>query len=139
MSELKTKANDADVKAFIHEIENEQKRKDAFRLVEIMEKIVGEGPMMWGKSIIGFGKYHYKYKSGREGDWMLIGFSPRKANISLYTMCDVESNKNLLDQLGKHKHGKSCIYIKRLSDIDENILVKLLEESIEQTKKMYEV
>jgi hypothetical protein len=137
MSELKTKKNEASVIDFINQVEDEQKRADSFKLIEIMERLAGAPAKMWGGSIIGFGEYHYKYKSGREGDWMLVGFSPRKANISIYTMCDVESNKDLLDQLGKYKNGKSCIYVKQLSDINQDILEQLIVESIEQTKEMY--
>lgn len=137
MSELKTKKNEASVTDFINKVEDEQKREDSFKLIEIMERLSGAPAKMWGGSIVGFGEYHYKYKSGREGDWMLVGFSPRKANISIYTMCDVETNKDLLDQLGKYKNGKSCIYVKRLSDINQDILEKLIVESIEQTKEMY--
>lgn len=137
MSELKTKKNEASVTDFINKVEDERKREDSFKLIEIMERLSGAPAKMWGGSIVGFGEYHYKYKSGREGDWMLVGFSPRKANISIYTMCDVETNKDLLDQLGKYKNGKSCIYVKRLSDINQDILEKLIVESIEQTKEMY--
>ncbi|MEX0811484.1 MAG: DUF1801 domain-containing protein [Chitinophagales bacterium] len=137
MSELKTKVNDADVSAFIDKVADEQKRKDSYQLIELMSKVSGAPPKMWGESIVGFGSYHYKYKSGREGDWMLCGFSPRKANISVYTMCDIEKNKDLLSKLGKYKSGKSCLYIKRLSDIDEKVLEQLVRDSIEQTKEMY--
>lgn len=137
MSELKTKVNDADVSAFIDKVEDEQKRKDCYKLVELMTRVSGAPPKMWGGSIVGFGTYHYKYKSGREGDWMLCGFSPRKTSISVYTMCDVEKNGEILSKLGKYKTGKSCLYIKRLSDIDEKVLEELVQDSIQQTREMY--
>jgi hypothetical protein len=130
--ELKTKVNDADVAAFIASLP-EKRQEDAKKLVELMSEITEEPPKMWGKNIVGFGSYHYKYKSGQEGDWMLIGFSPRKADFSLYTMCDIETEQELLDTLGKHTHGKSCVYVKKLEDIDLSVLKKILENSIEHT------
>ncbi|MFP4112493.1 MAG: DUF1801 domain-containing protein [Candidatus Woesearchaeota archaeon] len=136
--ELKTKKNDSDVSAFIETLP-EKRQKDCKELVKLMKKITKEEPKMWGKRIVGFGSYHYKYASGQEGNWMLIGFSPRNNDLSIYTMCDINTEQSLLDKLGKHKHGKSCLYIKRLSDIDKDILQKILENSIEYTLKTYAV
>lgn len=134
--ELKTKMNDSDVHAFINSIP-EERQQDAVKLIELMSDITKEAPKMWGEKIVGFGSYHYKYKSGQEGDWMLIGFSPRKNDFSIYTMCDIEAEQKLLETLGKHKHGKSCLYVKKLEDINPSALKKLLENSIEYTLKTY--
>jgi hypothetical protein len=132
MAELKTKANDGSVDAFLNSVEDEQKRKDSFRICEIMEEITGEPGKMWGASIVGFGSYHYKYASGREGDWMLVGFSPRKQNLSLYIMDGASTHDELLTKLGKHKIGKSCLYIKRLSDVDEAVLKTIITKSVKR-------
>ncbi len=137
MAELKTKKNNASVKEFIDSIENEQKRKDYREISKMMQKASGKNPKMWGDSIVGFGEYHYKYESGREGDWMRIGFSPRKQNITLYIMNGFEKYDQLMKKLGKHKTGKSCLYIKRLEDVDREILNKLIEESVSYFDKKY--
>ena len=130
MAELKTKENNESVKDFVNSIEDETKRKDSFEIIEIMKKESKEEAKMWGTSIIGFGSYHYKYASGHEGDMCVVGFSPRKQNISLYLCGALEQQKGLLEKLGKHKTGKSCLYIKKLSDIDSEILRKIIKASI---------
>ena len=135
MAELKTKQNKKNVERFIKSISDDKRRKDCQAITVLMEKIVGEKPKMWGDSIVGFGTYHYKYASGREGDWFLTGFSPRKKDLSIYTMCDLEKNARLLKKLGKHKTGKSCLYIKSLDDIDINVLNELITESVEKLAK----
>lgn len=129
MAEMKTKQNDASVTEFIKSIADERKRADAFALVQIMEEEVGEPARMWGDSIVGFGSYHYKYDSGREGDMMLAGFSPRKQNLTLYIMAGFDEYDALLEQLGKHKTGKSCLYIKRLEQVDQATLRTLIRQS----------
>ncbi|MDC1068738.1 DUF1801 domain-containing protein [Candidatus Kapabacteria bacterium] len=126
MSDLKTQLNDADPLEFINSVENETRKKDALRIVEIMESITKEKPKMWGDSIIGFGSYHYKYASGREGDWMKIGLSPRKASLTLYLTYGFELHQDKLKILGKHKTGKACLYIKNLKDVDQNVLTDLI-------------
>ena len=130
MSELKTKPSEANVEAFLNAIEDEPKREDAFAVLELMRTITGEEPKMWGSAIVGFGNYRYKYASGREGDWMLTAFSPRKAALTLYLMGDFEERVPLLAKLGKHTGGKGCIYIKRLTDIDSAVLSELLRASV---------
>lgn len=130
MAELKTKKNDGSVEVFLNTVDDEQKRADSFTVLELMKKITGVEPKMWGGSIIGFGDYRYKYASGREGDWFLTGFSPRKQALTLYIMDYVEKHGNLLADLGKYKNGKGCLYVKRLSDIDMKVLEKLIRESI---------
>ncbi|MCB9174846.1 MAG: DUF1801 domain-containing protein [Flavobacteriales bacterium] len=132
MAELKTKKNQASVEAFINLVEHEGKRKDAFEILEMMATITNEEPKMWGTSIIGFGDVRYKYASGREGDWFKVGFSPRKANVSLYLMgCDISKADSILSRLGKYKTGKGCLYINKLADIDKNVLKELIKEAYE--------
>jgi hypothetical protein len=135
--ELKTKKNNLSVSKFLNNIEDKDKRKDSKEIVKIIKEITKEKPKMWGSSIIGFGSYHYKYKSGQEGDWMLIGFSPRKQNLSLYAMSDHKNIKDLLYKLGPHKTGVSCIYIKKLEDIHIPTLKKIIRQSYKETKKQY--
>lgn len=127
--ELKTKVNDASVIDFLNKIEDDRKREESFQLLDLLSKITGEEPKMWGGSIIGFGSYHYKYASGQEGDWMKIGFSPRKQKMSIYIMSGFDKLQNHLEKLGKHKIGKGCLYVNKLTDIDINILEKLVLES----------
>lgn len=133
-AELKTKLNDANVETFLNNVADEQQRADSFKVLELMQRASGEEPKMWGASIIGFGTHHLKYASGRELDWMLIGFSPRKGNLTLYITDGFDKYEEYLAKLGKFKTGKSCLYIKRLSDIDENILRDLIASSIEHVK-----
>lgn len=138
MAKNKTQETNSSVIDFINSIENEQKRKDSLELIEIFREASGFEPKMWGPSIIGFGSYHYKYESGREGEAPLTGFSPRKAAISLYFSCDVEGQHGpLLSQLGKFKNGKSCVYINKLSDVREEIIKALAKESIQFIQEKY--
>src|SRR5690554_5344095 len=131
MAELKTQQNDADVINFINTAaDTVQKRKDSLELLDYMQKITGYEPKMWGSSIIGFGSYHYKSeRSSQEGDWPLVGFSPRKAAISLYVYTDGADQQELIKELGKFKMGKACIYIKKTADINMNILEKLIRST----------
>ena len=129
MAELKTKLNDASVDDFLNKVEDEQKRKDCFEIVKIMKQVTNEEPKMWGPAIIGFGSYHYKYESGREGDTMQIGFSPRKQNITLYIGLGGDTENPLLKKLGKHTTGKGCLYIKKLADVDKKVLQDLITNS----------
>lgn len=139
MTELKTKQNNTSVTEFIHTFaDSEQKRKDSFELLRLMQEFTGYEPKMWGPSIIGFGSYHYKSERSRqEGDWPLVGFSPRKAAISLYVYTGLKEHEHLLDGLGKFKMGKACIYVKKLSDIDQDVLKRLMKETIAYLQKRY--
>lgn len=138
MAELKTKQTNASVKDFVNSFaDTEQKRKDSFELIKLMQQVTGHKPKMWGPSIIGFGMYHYKSdRSSQKGDWPLVGFSPRKAAISLYVYTGSKEHAHLLKDLGKFKMGKACIYVKRLSDINREALITLMRETIDflQTK-----
>jgi len=135
MAELKTKRNKGDVKVFLNSVPDEKKRQDSFEVLELMTEVTGMQPEMWGDSIIGFGSYHYKYASGREGDWMLTGFSPRKQNLTLYIMPGFEKYDQLLSKLGKHSIGKSCLYVKKLEDVDTDVLKELVKQSVEHMQK----
>ncbi len=137
--ELKTKATETGVAAFIGAVADEKQRADAHKIVEMMERLSGHPPKMWGPSIVGFGSYHYKYASGHEGDMARIGFSPRKANIVLYITDGFANYAELITKLGKHKLGKSCLYIKRLSDVDEVVLEQLCAESLKWMDEKYPV
>ncbi len=132
MAELKTKPNDGSVEDFINSVTHDQMRQDAFALVELMRQATKSEPKMWGSSIIGFGNYSYKYANGRQSEWFLTGFSPRKQNVTLYIMDGFDQYNSLLISLGKHKTGKSCLYIRRLADIDLPTLQKLVQQSVEQ-------
>ncbi|HVZ67076.1 MAG TPA: DUF1801 domain-containing protein [Patescibacteria group bacterium] len=143
MAEPKTKATILDPKDFLNKVEPEQKRADSLALLELFQKVTGEKPVMWGGSIVGFGKYHYKSaKSKQEGDWFLVGFSPRKANLTLYILHGNEKNSALMEKLGKHTtSGGSmggCLYINKLSDVDQEVLAKLIETSF-RSERMYSV
>ena len=129
MSDLKTKPNNASAVEFIKSVEHPVRQKDGLALLDLMKDITGEQPVMWGGSIIGFGSYHFKYASGREGDWMKTGFSPRKSNISLYIMDGFDEYQDLLKKLGKHKTGKSCLYITKLADVNLEVLKQLISLS----------
>ncbi|MEL7375367.1 MAG: DUF1801 domain-containing protein [Bacteroidota bacterium] len=122
----KTVANVDSVANFMATVEDPQKAADSQVILDMMKEITQEEPVMWGKSIVGFGSYHYKYASGREGDWMLTGFSPRKTSLTLYLLYGLEKFQHLLDKLGKHKTGKGCLYIKRLSDVDQDVLKEVI-------------
>lgn len=134
MAELKTRKNDKDVDAFLKGIEHSTRREDAFVLRTLFEKVTGEQAMMWGDSIIGFGDFHYIYESGREGDWFVAGFSPRKSSLSLYLPETYKSFGQLLTQLGKYRSGASCLYINKLSDVNMEVLESLLRQSVEKLK-----
>ncbi len=131
MADPKTRKNDASVEAFLNSVENDRKREDSFALLEMMQEVTGEEPKMWGDSIVGFGEYHYTYASGRGGDWFLVGFAPRKQNLTLYIMAGFDEYEELLGKLGKHSTGKSCLYIKRLDDVDLTALNELIELSVQ--------
>lgn len=139
MAELKTKQTEADVHEFINSFaDTEQKRQDSFEILELMQDVSGFEPKMWGSSMIGFGSYHYKSeRSTQEGDWFLIGFSPRKTAISLYVYTGCAGQERLLKDLGKFKMGKACIYIKKLSDINQEVLAELMRTSIEHLELKY--
>lgn len=139
MAELKTKQTQADVIEFINSFAGtEQKRQDSFELLKLMQDFTGFEPKMWGPSIIGFGSYHYKSERSRqEGDWFLVGFSPRKAAISLYVYTGSPEHEHLLKDLGKFKMGKACIYVKKLSDIDQDALKKLMQSTIDFLESKY--
>lgn len=130
MAELKTAQNDQDVMQFINAVANEQKKADSLRIMHIMKEITGKEPKMWGNSIVGYGSYHYKYKSGREGEWFLTGFSPRKQSLTIYVMGGLTHHTERLEKLGKFKQSKGCLYIKKLSDVDEVVFRDLLVDSV---------
>ncbi len=134
MSELKTKPNKASVSSFLNSIEDPVKRADSKKVAKLMKEITGEAPKMWGGSIVGYGSYHYKYASGREGDWFLAGFSPRKQNLTLYIMGGFKKHVSLMKKLGKHSTGKACLYLKRLEDVDEKVLSELITKSVALNK-----
>jgi hypothetical protein len=136
MAENKTQVTKASVATFIDAIADPAKRADAKALIKLMQKATGEKPAMWGPSIIGFGSYHYVYDSGREGDMPLVGFSPRKAATVLYN-CSGSGDESLLAKLGKHTRGKGCVYVKKLSDVDEAVLAKLVVKSVADMRKKY--
>ena len=137
-NENKTQETDADVLAFLATIEKDQKRDDAYKIMNMMEDISGYPAKMRGSSLVGFGTYHYKYDSGREGDMMKIGFSPRKANLVLYIMSGFEAYKDKLTDFGKYKTGKSCLYINKLADIDEGILRDMIKADVEHMNQKYD-
>lgn len=136
-SQNKTQPTNQDVLSFLAAVPDEVKRQDGEELIRIMTEISGEQPRMWGPTIIGFGQYHYKYPSGREGDAPLMAFSPRKSSLVIYLVEDFSNDRSLLDKLGPHQTSKSCLYIKRLSDIDINILQQLIQKSYNETLKQY--
>lgn len=129
MAELKTQKNDASVEDFLNGVDHNQRREDAWEVLKLMQEVTGEEALMWGGSIVGFGSYRYTYKSGREGEWMLTGFSPRKQNLTLYIMSGFSEYDGLLEKLGKHKIGKSCLYINKLADVDTDVLRELVQRS----------
>ncbi len=137
MAEPKTKLTDASVEDFLDAVKDEQVRDDCREIAKIMQEATKAPPKMWGTSIVGFGSYHYKYASGREGDWMLTAFSPRKQNLTLYVFGGFEGYDELMDKLGKYTCGKSCIYIKRLSDLHLPTLKKLIKASVKHMLKTY--
>ena len=139
MSENKTQATDASVEAFIAGVEHPGRREDAHRLDAIFREVTGWSPRMWGPSIIGYGEYHYVYDSGREGDFLATGFSPRKANLSIYVMPGYADFAHILDRLGKWKMGKSCLYVNKLADIDEDVLKELIAAGLADLQSRWAV
>ncbi|MBN8580149.1 MAG: DUF1801 domain-containing protein [Anaerolineae bacterium] len=135
-AELKTKLNEASVEDFLNTVSDEQIRADCFEIAKIMKQVTKAEPKMWGASIVGFGSYHYKGASGREGDWMLVGFSPRKQNLTVYIMAGFERYDELMKKLGKFSTGKSCLYIKKLADVDKKVLKELVSESVQYLKTL---
>jgi hypothetical protein len=134
MAENKTQLNDASVTAFLDAVPNERKRQDSYALLDMMREITGEEPMMYGESIVGFGRVHYKYESGREGDMPIVGFSPRKQSLTLYVESDFPEYGELRDRLGKHKVSKACLYINKLNDVDRDVLREIVRRSVAHTR-----
>jgi len=130
MAELKTKQNDQSVTDFLKAVPDERRRDDSFVILDLMKEITGQEPKMWGDSIIGFGNYHYKYATGREGDWFVTGFSPRKQNLTLYIMSGFDEYDELLKKLGKYKTGKACLYINKLADVEISVIKELIQKSV---------
>jgi len=137
MAENKTKATDASVEDYISAIEDETRRKDCEALVRLMTKATKQQPKMWGTSIVGFGRYHYKYESGREGDSCLTGFSSRKGDISIYLVADFPGQDQLLSKLGRHKRSKGCLYLRRLSDVDPRVLERLVAGAVAERSRRH--
>ncbi len=137
MSELKTKKNNLSVRAFLDAIEDDAKRKDAKAVAKLLRAVTGKTAKMWGTSIVGYDSYHYEYASGRSGDWPIIGFSPRKTALTLYVMPGFSKYSKLMAKLGKYKTGKGCLYIKKLDDIDLDVLRQLAEVSVADMRKKY--
>ncbi|NMC52659.1 MAG: DUF1801 domain-containing protein [Chloroflexi bacterium] len=134
MYELKTKINDQPVEAFLNAVEDPKKKQDCFVILDLMAEITGEPPRMWGDSLVGFGKYQYKYASGHQGEWFLTGFSPRKQNLTLYIMSGFDEYESLMAKLGKYKTGKSCLYIKKLEDVNQDVLRELIDLSVKHMR-----
>ena len=139
MAENKTKPTKARVSDFLAAVDNPRRRADAKAVLAIMRRATGKRATMWGPSIIGFGKYHYKYESGREGDFMLTGLSPRKQNLVVYIIPGFEPFAKHMTRLGKYKTGRSCLYINKLEDVDQNVLEKLISDSVKLMRKRYDV
>ena len=139
MAENKTQPTGASVTAFLNAIDDPRKKKDARKVASMMRRATGHRAKMWGPSIVGYGKYHYKYDSGREGDFMLTGFSPRKQALTVYIMPGFDEFPALMKKLGKYTTGKSCLYIKKLEDVDEKVLEQLIERSVKVMRKRYNV
>ena len=139
MVALQTQRNDGDVEAFLESVENQRRREDALVFLDVFGTVMDEPARMWGNSIVGFGSYHFKYHSGREGDWFLTGFAPRKQSLTLYIMPGFEHYEQLLARLGKHKIGRSCLYINKLTDVDMQVLRELIAESVAHMRRSYPV
>jgi uncharacterized protein DUF1801 len=137
MAANKTQKTSVRVEDFLNGIENEKKKKDAYIIHKMMQEVSGQEAKIWGTGIVGYGVYHYKYASGREGDWFLVGFSPRKQNLTLYLMCDVQKVARLYAKLGKYKTGKSCLYINKLEDVNLDVLKELTKKTIDQLQSKY--
>lgn len=138
MSSNKTVETDTGVEDFINAVEQEQKRKDSWDLIALMKDITGSEPKMWGSSLVGFGQYHYKYQSGREGDFFITGFSPRKAALTVYIMPGFDGYKEQMEMLGPHRTGKSCLYLRNLNAVDRSVLEEIIRDSVEVMRKRYE-
>lgn len=138
MAENKTQPNDASVDEFLDTVENDRRRADARTVLELMRDVTGEEPRMWGSSMVGFGEYHYAYESGREGDWFLAGFAPRKSNLVLYIMSGFPRHAELMKKLGKHRTGSSCLYVNKLDDVDMDVLRELVRRSVEHVAASHE-
>ena len=136
MAELKTKINDASVTTFLNNIEDKEKREDSFEIFKLMQQVTKQEPKMWGANIIGFGNTHLKYESGREIDWFIAGFSPRKQNLTLYVIGSFKPHTDLLKKLGKHKTGVGCLYINKLKDVDTKVLKELIEKSVKAASRL---
>ena len=134
MAENKTQKTGASVEEFLASVESKTRREDGFRVLQLMQEVTGLEPEMWGPSIVGFGDYHYRYESGREGDFFLTGFSPRKQSLSLYIMAGFDAYDGLLSRLGKHRKGASCLYINKLADVDMDVLRQLVQQSFEHAR-----
>ena len=137
MAEAKTKLTEQSVDSFLANVAEEQVRADCYTIINLMQKASGEPPQMWGPAIIGFGSYHYKYDSGREGDICTIGLSPRKGKITLYVLCGFPGQEQVLEELGKHKAEGGCLYIKKLTDVNVDVLDSLIKQSFEFKKKSH--
>lgn len=137
MADLKTAPTNADVRTFLDALENDRRRQDCETLLRMMKRITRTNPVMWGPSIVGFGTYHYRYASGREGDWFLTGFSPRKQALTVYVMAGFKHYATLMKKLGRHSTGSSCLYLKRLDDVDLDVLEELIRESVQHVKRAY--
>lgn len=137
MSQNKTQPTSQSAETFLNTVENDKRRQDAFEVLQLMREITGKEPVMWGGSIIGFDQYHYKYDSGREGDFLLVGFSPRKTALTLYIMPGFERYNELMQKLGKYKTGKSCLYVNKLEDVDREVLAELIRQSVAYMRDKY--
>lgn len=137
MAENKTKATEQSVTAFLDAVADDARRRDAYAVLELMKEITDEEPKMWGPTMVGFGSYHYKYESGREGDMFVVGFSPRKANLTLYIVAGFTRYDALMQKLGKHKTGKSCLYVNKLADLDQAVLRELIAQSVAYVRQKY--
>lgn len=134
----KTQPTEQSVESFLDSVEDEQKRVDSYTLLKLIGEITGDKPVMWGSSIVGFGTYHYKYASGREGEFMVTGFSPRKRNLTIYIMPGFDQYAQMLSRLGKYKTGRSCLYVNKLADIDVDVLRELIEADVKYMREKYE-
>jgi hypothetical protein len=136
MQENKTKQTDLNVGEYLNSIEDPKRRNDCIIIADIMKEVTGEEPKMWGDSMVGYGSYHYKYASGREGDWFITGFSSRKQNLTLYLYYGFEEDEHLMQKLGKYKTGKACLYIKKIEDIDQEVLKELITKAMGKAKNV---
>jgi len=138
VAENKTKATEQSVTSFLDAVADDARRRDGYAVLELMKEITGEEPKMWGPTMVGFGSYHYKYESGLEGDMFVVGFSPRKANLTLYIVAGFTRYDALMQKLGKHKTGKSCLYVNKLADLDQAVLRELVEQSVAYVRQKYQ-